>query len=120
MIYTFLISARQIAHIETQLQAHIARTSHIQNRLLSTLDTLDAVQAAHVIELEAETSAKERLSQKLDRYLDFVQTAEKEKDDLRDAVIQLVKKGVFGFLACRLAVLVLVSAGTHNRHCMIL
>jgi len=70
-------------------------TSHIQTRLLSTLDTLDALQVSHNRELAAETHAKERLSEKLDRYIGFVQAAEVEKDDLRDAVVQLVEKGGF-------------------------
>ena len=67
-------------------------------RLLSALDTLDAIQASHRVELREETHAKERLSKKLDQYLDFVRSVEAEKDDLRDAVIQLVEKG--GSLVC--------------------
>ena len=67
-------------------------------RLLSTLDTLDAIRASHRVELREETHTKERLSKKLDQYLDFVRSVEAEKDDLRDAVIQLVEKG--GPLVC--------------------
>lgn len=62
-------------------------------RLLSTLDTLDAIQASHQVELRDEADAKERLSKKLDQYLDFVRSVEAEKDDLRDAVTRLVEKG---------------------------
>jgi hypothetical protein len=79
------------------VQAYVARTSHIHSRLLSTLDTLDTLQTSHNVELASETHAKEHLSEKLDRYIDFVKSAEVEKDDLRDAVIQLVKKGEFAF-----------------------
>jgi len=85
----------QISYLENQVQAYISQTSHIQTRLLSTLDTLDAMQVLHNRELAAETHAKERLSDKLDRYIGFVQAAEVEKDDLRDAVVQLVEKGGF-------------------------
>jgi hypothetical protein len=94
-IRMFLTFVLQIEYLESQLQAHIARASLIQSRLLSTLDTLDALQTSHNLELASETQAKQRLSEKLDRYIDFVQAAEIEKDDLRDAVIQLVEKGGF-------------------------
>jgi flagellar biosynthesis regulator FlaF len=58
---------------------------------------LDNIQYSHAAELTSETRAKERLSDKLDRYIDVVQAAEMEKEDLRDAVIQLVEKGGSGF-----------------------
>lgn len=56
------------------------------------------MQVRHAQELEAEIRAKERLSEKLDRYLDVVKVAEMERDDLREAVIALVKKGGFTFI----------------------
>jgi hypothetical protein len=93
--YLFLTFDPQIAYLECQVQAYISRTSHIHARLLSTLDTLDSLQASHNLELVSEANAKERLSGKLHRYIDFVREAEVEKDDLRDAVIQLVEKGGF-------------------------
>jgi len=83
----------QIAYVENQLQAYISRTCHIHTRLLSTLDALDALQALHNRELASEIHATTRLSDKLDRYINFVHATETEKEDLRDAVVQLVKKG---------------------------
>ncbi|KIM88483.1 hypothetical protein PILCRDRAFT_814379 [Piloderma croceum F 1598] len=81
-----------MAYVENQLQAYISRTCHIQARLLSTLDALDALQALHNRELASEIHAKTRLSDKLDRYINFVHAMETEKEDLRDAVVQLVEK----------------------------
>lgn len=92
-----LIPLVQISQLEAQVRAYAARTSHIQNRLLATFDVLDNIQYSHAAELTSETRAKERLSDKLDRYIDVVQAAEMEKDDLRDAVNQLVEKGGSGF-----------------------
>jgi hypothetical protein len=83
----------QMAYVENQLQTYISRTSYIQARLLSTLDALDALQALHNRELASEIHAKRRLSDKLDRYINFVHAMETEKEDLRDAVVQLVEKG---------------------------
>lgn len=40
-----------------------------------------------------EIRAKERLSEKLDRYIEFTRVAEVEKDDMREAVSLLVEKG---------------------------
>lgn len=77
------------------MQAYNTRTSHIQSRLLSTLDTLDAVQSSHVEELDSERRAREVLHDRLGRYIDIANVSETEKDDLRDAVIKLVEKGGF-------------------------
>lgn len=81
-----------IAYLESQIQAHAARASHINTRLLSTLDTLDVLQAAHDKELASEVRAKERLGVKLDRYIDFTRASEVEKEDMKEAVLLLVEK----------------------------
>jgi hypothetical protein len=59
---------------------------------------LNETRASHVRELASETQAKERLSDKLDRYIDVFKIAELERDDLRDAVEQLIEKGGSGSL----------------------
>ncbi|KAF8160027.1 hypothetical protein B0H34DRAFT_705875 [Crassisporium funariophilum] len=82
----------EISVLETRLRAYIAKTSLLQNRLLSTLDTLDVIQNAHNEELDAVSRTKNRLKDKLDRYIDVVKVAELERDDLRDAVLKLVEK----------------------------
>ncbi|KII87034.1 hypothetical protein PLICRDRAFT_55093 [Plicaturopsis crispa FD-325 SS-3] len=83
---------KQIANLETQIEAHIARTSHLHARLLSTLDALDDVQAHYAHDVASLRRTKDRLSDKLDRYITFVNTIEDEKDDMRDAVLKLVEK----------------------------
>ena len=75
------------------MQAYIARTSILQNRLLSTLDTLDVIQSGQNNELDAMTQTNKRLKDKLLRYSAVVKMAELERDDMRDAVLKLVEKG---------------------------
>jgi len=80
--------------LETRIQAYITRVSQLQTRLLSTLDTLDQVknsQAQELIPVERENA---RLKAQLNRYLAVVKAAEAERDDLRDAVLRLIEKGM--------------------------
>jgi hypothetical protein len=48
---------------------------------------------SHAQELSSEIRSKEKLSQKLDSYIDVVKRAEIERDDIRDAILQLIEKG---------------------------
>ncbi|KAJ3507691.1 hypothetical protein NLJ89_g6165 [Agrocybe chaxingu] len=82
----------EILLLETRIQAYIARTSLLQTRLLSALDTLDAQQAVHAKELLALAQDRERLKAKVRRYAEVVTTAEEERDDMRDAVLKLIEK----------------------------
>lgn len=75
------------------MQAYIARTSILQSRLLSTLDTLDVIQSGQNNELDAMAQTNKRLKDKLLRYSAVVKMAELERDDMRDAVLKLVEKG---------------------------
>ena len=70
------------------------RLSQMQTRLMATLDELDASRTAYQKEMKTEKRAKERLSEKLDRYLDEVKRAEAERDEMREVVSILVEKGV--------------------------
>ncbi|KAF8812890.1 hypothetical protein BYT27DRAFT_7335353 [Phlegmacium glaucopus] len=83
---------REIAALETQVQAYIAKTSILQTRLLSTLDTLDVIQSGQNKELDAMAQTNRRLKDKLHWYNAAVKTAELERDDMRDAVLRLVEK----------------------------
>ncbi|TFK39645.1 hypothetical protein BDQ12DRAFT_63224 [Crucibulum laeve] len=82
----------QILQLEAKIQAYNARTSHIQTRLLSTLDTLDLMQNTHAEELKSLAQEKRQLEVKLGQYVQIVKSAETERDDMRDAVLQLVEK----------------------------
>jgi hypothetical protein len=75
------------------VQAYIARTSILQSRLFSTLDTLDVIQSGQNNELDAMEQTNKRLNDKLLRYSAVVKMAELERDDMRDAVLKLVEKG---------------------------
>lgn len=69
------------------------RTSHMQARLLATLDAMDALRQSHANELASEKAARDRLSVKLDRYINYVRTVEAERDDMREATSILLGKG---------------------------
>ena len=75
------------------------RISQMQARLMATLDELDASRTAHQREMKAERRAKERLSEKLDRYVDEIRRAEAERDEMREVVSILVEKGACIILA---------------------
>ena len=62
-------------------------------------DELDAARAVHERELKTERCAKDKLSEKLDRYLDEVRRAEGERDEMREVVAILVEKGVWLFIS---------------------
>ena len=85
----------QVARLQKELQLCNLRLSQMQARLMATLDDLDASRNAHQVELKAERRAKERLSEKLDRYLSEVRRADAERDEMREVVSILVEKGVW-------------------------
>lgn len=70
-----------------------ARSSHTQARLLTTLDALDALQSSHHEEREAMTRENARVRTQLQRYKDVARAAKAERDDMKDAVLQLIEKG---------------------------
>lgn len=78
---------------EKELNA--ARASHAYARLLATIDTLDAVCAGHAKELEAAAKESKALLEKALRYRKIAKEAEEERDEMRQAVLELVHLGVF-------------------------
>lgn len=81
------------------MQAYVARSSMLQSRLLSTLDSLDVLQRTHQEELSSITTERDGMKMELQRYVETVKTAESKQNDMRDAVMKLIEKGVNrGFL----------------------
>ncbi|KAF8074588.1 hypothetical protein FPV67DRAFT_1474099 [Lyophyllum atratum] len=82
----------QIDYLESQIQAYKARTSLLQQQQISTLDTLDEVLHQHKQEIEEETTASKLLKQRLRKNKDVLKEIERERDDLRDVVLELIAK----------------------------
>ncbi|RPD58842.1 hypothetical protein L226DRAFT_265401 [Lentinus tigrinus ALCF2SS1-7] len=82
----------EAARLRQELELSNMRLSQMQTRLVATLDELDASRAAHQKEMKTEKRANEKLSEKLDRYLDEVKRAEAERDEMREVVSILVEK----------------------------
>jgi hypothetical protein len=85
----------QLAPLDLQLEAYITRISQLQARLRFTVDTLDTMQNAHIQELATHIQGSVSLSEGLERYAGHVRAIEVEKDDLKDAVLQLIERGLF-------------------------
>jgi hypothetical protein len=81
--------------LEAQLEAHKLKTSLLQQKLRSALDTLNHLQSQHSQELQEEKWKRQQEELKLRRYVDIVQAAEAERDDCREAVMELVLKGMY-------------------------
>ncbi|KAK7061827.1 hypothetical protein R3P38DRAFT_2831780 [Favolaschia claudopus] len=82
----------ELENIRVLLETQTANYVAAKSRLELALNTLDSVQAQHASELAAEIKAKERLRDALTRYSDVAKIAELERDNLRDAVIELAEK----------------------------
>ncbi|KAJ3763711.1 hypothetical protein EV360DRAFT_17144, partial [Lentinula raphanica] len=78
--------------LKLQLQAYAAHTSTLRARLIPTQNALDALQSSYDEALRAEQIAKRKLQQQLNTYYKFVESAEYEKDDLRNAVESFLQK----------------------------
>ena len=91
----------QINNLEVQLEAQKTKTGLLQQRLITALDALDHLQTQYSLELDAEARKRRHAETKLRRYMDVVQAAEVERDDLRDAVMKLVMKGGSMFISSR-------------------
>lgn len=83
--------------LREELDVCAMKIAQLQARLIATLDELDTQRDAHLREINAERNAKEKLSRKLDGYLDEVMRAERERDDMRELVSILVEKGVYPY-----------------------
>ncbi|CAL1715697.1 unnamed protein product [Somion occarium] len=83
---------KKISTLEFQNEARAIRTSLLNAKLQETLDTLDALTTTHAQELSLEERTNERLQFKLRTARNYAKGLEKERDELRDVVQQLVDK----------------------------
>ncbi|KAF8883482.1 hypothetical protein CPB84DRAFT_1734660 [Gymnopilus junonius] len=82
----------KIRLLEGHTFSYSARISVLQSRLLTALDTLDSVRVSHAQEVSTLEEKVAHLEDQLHRYNHFAKEAEKEMDDMRDAVMELVEK----------------------------
>ena len=83
----------KISLLESHSSTYTAHISVLQNRLLAAFDTLDSTQNVHAQELAALKEQMARLKEQLDHYVYLFKDVETERDDMRDAIMQLVEKG---------------------------
>ncbi|KAI8974574.1 hypothetical protein BD414DRAFT_524884 [Trametes punicea] len=81
-----------ISRLREELCRCNMKLAQVQARLTWAMDELDAQRHSHQRELHREVRAKEKLSAKLDSYLDDVRRMERERDDMRELVSILLGK----------------------------
>ncbi|KAK0457311.1 uncharacterized protein EV420DRAFT_519436 [Desarmillaria tabescens] len=79
---------------EKDRQIRTIQTSLIHERLIATQRALDTLRITHAEELEAERRASEGLRKKLAVCEERVRDAERERDDMREVVNELVDRGL--------------------------
>ncbi|KAG5637237.1 hypothetical protein H0H81_005281 [Sphagnurus paluster] len=82
----------QIEYLESQIQAYKARISVLQQQKISALDTLDDLVQQHKQDLDQESTARQLLEHKLYKNREMLRAVERERDELRDAVLELIQK----------------------------
>ncbi|EKM50281.1 uncharacterized protein PHACADRAFT_188557 [Phanerochaete carnosa HHB-10118-sp] len=83
---------KQIVELESRLEAQAAKSSLLQERLAATLDAMDALQQTYESELSAERQAKEKAREKLQRFMEYASSIERERDECREALLAVVEK----------------------------
>lgn len=71
--------------------------SHLQARLYATLDALDTLQLDHTLELEDERKRQDALQKRVRGMENLLRDTEKEKDELREVLEVVVRKGASSF-----------------------
>jgi hypothetical protein len=84
---------KQIAELKLERDALASHASGLQSRLLSTIDILDATRIDHAHELATERRIQHDLHLRIAAARKALEDAEMARDDMRDAVLQLIEKG---------------------------
>lgn len=83
----------QIYTLRSSLALLEARTSHLHNRLLATLDTLDDVQYSRSEEIDDLTREKNTLVKRVELMRLELKSANDERENMQDAILRLIEKG---------------------------
>ncbi|KAG6814677.1 hypothetical protein H0H93_012617, partial [Arthromyces matolae] len=83
----------QIVFLESQIQIYKTRASLLHQERLLALNTLDEAVLRHQEELEQERSLRLVAQSRLRKVQSLLNATEKERDDCKDVVLQLIDKG---------------------------
>lgn len=86
----------KIAALERQLEAYNARASTAHVRLFKTIDVLDSLRTQHSLEMSSLARERMKFAQDVNRWRTVARTLEIERDEMRDAVEDLIEKSVCG------------------------
>lgn len=86
--------------MESELKTRTLLASHLQARLFATLDALDTLQLDHTLELEHEHQQHDALRKRIRGMENLLRRMEQEKDELREVLEVVVRKGVSQFSLC--------------------
>ncbi|KAG6844535.1 hypothetical protein H0H87_006124 [Tephrocybe sp. NHM501043] len=104
----------QIEYLELQVQAYKARTTILQQQLLSVLDTLDETLQNQDEALEKERTGKEVAQSRMRSLQSRIKDLERERDDCKGVVLELIAKA--NFISQRMRVGVICTKIAHSRH----
>lgn len=90
-MYTTQLS--QITTLRTQAEGYKARMILLQDALTMYRDKADQTQQLHQQEVDSLSNEKAVLRRRLHQYIHLMGVVEKERDDLRASVVELVHKG---------------------------
>ena len=104
-IFFFIIQLNlsQIADLRIKLSSHISCSSNLQNRLISTLDALDALQTNAAASIQREAEANESFRNQTSAYRERIRQLEEEKNDMQSAISELIQKGKMSIYIFRTA-----------------
>ena len=86
----------KIAVLERQLEAYNTRASTAHVRLFKTIDVLDSLRTQHSLEMSSLARERMKFAQDVNRWRTVARTLEIERDEMRDAVEDLIEKSVCG------------------------
>ncbi|KAI0028892.1 hypothetical protein K488DRAFT_73397 [Vararia minispora EC-137] len=114
----------RLEELKLERDAWASRASVLQARLLSTIDALSSASIKHEQEIADAQRMQDALHVRVSAARAALATSEAERDDMRDAVLQLVEKGalrplalaaaLIGLRPCRVALTMLVPVEICN------
>ena len=89
-----IIQVGSTSKLDVKLSAYHAKTLRAQTRLFETLDILDEMERTHAEQLALNERREGRLKQKMKTYAEVARKAGEEMEDMQQAVLKLIDKGM--------------------------